>query len=174
MNPGLLHCRRILYQLSYQGNKTSKKEKKIYIYIYLWIPTDFQLYFLRPDFISVLYFVFQLRDLIDLSPSHLLCFQIYLKPLSSQLFMFLFSLHGITDNDKWFKLTWNILYIILPLVVIVAQSCPTPCDHKDYSLPGSSVHGISQAGILEWVAISPCLYTKARIAAPPIKTLLLK
>ena len=28
------------------------------------------------------------------------------------------------------------------------------CDHMDCSLPGSSVHGISQAGILEWVAIS--------------------
>ena len=28
------------------------------------------------------------------------------------------------------------------------------CDPMDYSLPGSSVHGISQAGILEWVAIS--------------------
>ena len=25
----------------------------------------------------------------------------------------------------------------------------------DYSLPGSSVHGISQAGILEWVAMTP-------------------
>ena len=28
------------------------------------------------------------------------------------------------------------------------------CDPMDYSLPGSSVHGISQAKILEWVAIS--------------------
>ena len=33
------------------------------------------------------------------------------------------------------------------------QSCPTPCDSVDYSLPGSSIHGIPQAGILEWVAI---------------------
>ena len=35
----------------------------------------------------------------------------------------------------------------------VAQSCLTPCDPMDYSLPGSSVHGIFQARILEWVAI---------------------
>ena len=28
------------------------------------------------------------------------------------------------------------------------------CDPMDYSLPGSSIHGISQAKILEWVAIS--------------------
>ena len=32
-------------------------------------------------------------------------------------------------------------------------SCPTLCDSMDCSLPGSSVHGILQAGKLEWVAI---------------------
>ena len=36
----------------------------------------------------------------------------------------------------------------------VAQSCPTLCDPMGCSPPGSSVHGISQARILEWVAIS--------------------
>ena len=36
----------------------------------------------------------------------------------------------------------------------VAQSCPTLCDPMNCSLPGSSVHGILQARILEWVAIS--------------------
>ena len=35
----------------------------------------------------------------------------------------------------------------------VAQSCPTLCDPMDCSLPGSSVHGIFQARILEWIAI---------------------
>ena len=34
------------------------------------------------------------------------------------------------------------------------QSCPTLCDPIDGSPPGSSVPGILQAGILEWVAIS--------------------
>ena len=34
------------------------------------------------------------------------------------------------------------------------QSCPTLCNPMDYSLPGSLVHGIFQASILEWVAIS--------------------
>ena len=37
--------------------------------------------------------------------------------------------------------------------VSVAQSCPTLCDPMDSSLPGSSVHGVLQARILEWVAI---------------------
>ena len=35
----------------------------------------------------------------------------------------------------------------------IAQSCPTLSDPMDCSLPGSSVHGIFQARVLEWVAI---------------------
>ena len=38
--------------------------------------------------------------------------------------------------------------------VLVAQSCPTLCDPMDCSPLGSSVHGIFQARIMEWVAIS--------------------
>ena len=36
----------------------------------------------------------------------------------------------------------------------VAQSCPTLSEPMDCSLPGSSVHGISQARVLEWGAIA--------------------
>ena len=36
----------------------------------------------------------------------------------------------------------------------VTQSCLSLCDPMDYSLPGFSVHGIFQARVLEWVAIS--------------------
>ena len=36
----------------------------------------------------------------------------------------------------------------------VAQSCPTLSDPMDCSLPGSSIHGIFQAGVLEWGAIA--------------------
>ena len=36
----------------------------------------------------------------------------------------------------------------------VAQSCLTPSDPMDCSLPGFSVHGIFQARVLEWVAIA--------------------
>ena len=36
----------------------------------------------------------------------------------------------------------------------VAQSCLTLSDPTDYSLPGSSIHGIFQARVLEWVAIA--------------------
>ena len=44
--------------------------------------------------------------------------------------------------------------------MLVAKSCPTLCDHMDCSPPGSSVHGLLQAGILEWVAIS---YSKGHL-----------
>ena len=45
----------------------------------------------------------------------------------------------------------------------VAQSCPTLSDPVDYSLPGSSVHGIFQARALEWGAIAFSeLVTKAK------------
>ena len=36
----------------------------------------------------------------------------------------------------------------------VTQSCPTLSDPMDYSLPGSSIHGIFQARALEWGAIA--------------------
>ena len=36
----------------------------------------------------------------------------------------------------------------------VAQSCQTPSDPMDCNLPGSSVHGIFQARVLEWGAIA--------------------
>ena len=47
--------------------------------------------------------------------------------------------------------------------VNVAQSCLTLCDPMDCSLPGSSIHGILQARILEWIAISfsnSCMHAK--------------
>ena len=37
---------------------------------------------------------------------------------------------------------------------LIAKSCLTLCDLMDYSLPGSSVHGISQARMLERVVVS--------------------
>ena len=39
----------------------------------------------------------------------------------------------------------------------VAQLCPTLCDPMDCSPPGSSIHGIFQARVLEWVAIAFCI-----------------
>jgi len=64
-------------------------------------------------------------------------------------------------NFPWWKFKRKITLFLLLLQSVlisldarpVAQSCPTLCDLMDCSPPGSSVHGISQARILEWVAI---------------------
>ena len=53
--------------------------------------------------------------------------------------------------------TWLIMNILLLNAAAAAkslQSCPTLCDPRDGSPPGSYVRGILQARILEWVAIS--------------------
>ena len=46
------------------------------------------------------------------------------------------------------------LFFFLCTLAKLLQSCQTLCDPMDSSWPGSSVHGILQARILEWVAIS--------------------
>ena len=54
------------------------------------------------------------------------------------------------------RVTWRFLSITVLACEVseVAQSCLTLCDPMDCSLPGSSVRGILQARILEWVAVS--------------------
>ena len=52
-----------------------------------------------------------------------------------------------TENCKWLNPSWVCL-------CSVAQLCSMFCNPMDFSLPVSSVHGISQARITEWVAIS--------------------
>ena len=53
----------------------------------------------------------------------------------------------------------------------VAQSCPTLSDPMDCSLPGSSVHGIFQARVLEWVAIALSEETIVEIIKPKADSL---
>ena len=64
-----------------------------------------------------------------ISPCNLMC---HLRPVSLMIFCL----------------------ICLYCCCLVSQLCLTLCNPIDYSLPGSSVHGTSQTGILEWVAIS--------------------
>ena len=51
-----------------------------------------------------------------------------------------------THHDITYK--WNPKWVCQ-----VAQLCPILCDPTDCSQPGSSVHGVSPARILEWVAV---------------------
>ena len=56
----------------------------------------------------------------------------------------------------------------------VAQSCPTLSDPMDWSLPGSSVHGIFQARVLEWgaIAFSRAKMTWGQIPALPLSSVM--
>ena len=45
------------------------------------------------------------------------------------------------------------LFVYVGCVCLVTQSCLTLCDTMDCSPSGSSVHGILQAKILEWIAM---------------------
>ena len=56
------------------------------------------------------------------------------------------SSNGGSILTKWWGEKWS--------EALVARSCPTLCDPMDWSPPGSSVRGILQARILEWVVIS--------------------
>ena len=66
---------------------------------------------------------------------------------SDTTFIFYFHKH------KYYS--WYILYKIYYIGggSLVAKSCLSLCDPMNYSPPGSSIHGILQARILEWVAI---------------------
>ena len=63
-----------------------------------------------------------------------------------------------TNGLTWCRIATNLHFLINTCVCAcacpVTESCLTLCNPMDCSLPGSSVHGILQERILEWVAIS--------------------
>ena len=72
------------------------------------------------------------------------------------LFLVMLSKAHLTSHSRMSGFRWE----ITPSCVVAAtaakslQSCPTLCDPRDSSPPGSPVPGILQARTLEWVAIS--------------------
>ena len=87
-------------------------------------------------------------------------------------------------DDIFFVTSSNDLITNLKVKVLVAQSCPTQSNPVDGSPPGTSVHGILQARILEWLAIlfsrglrdprielmSPALWAESSLFVPPGKS----
>ena len=63
------------------------------------------------------------------------------------------AIHGVaksqTQLSHWTEMNCACVCVCAKLL----QLCPTVCDSMDCNLPGSSVHGILQARILEWVAM---------------------
>ena len=62
--------------------------------------------------------------------------------------------HNIVNQLTVFLNIYNIIVNTENLLCLVTQSYPTLCDPMDCSPAGSSVHGIFQARVLEWVAIA--------------------
>ena len=99
------------------------------------------------------------------------------------IFTFIFTVLFLWEKNNWRKYQWKITYwsilfgpkicsqiicgFYLPFIILlgfgdymgmtmcwVAQSCPTLCHPMDCSPPGSSGHGILQATIPSWIAVS--------------------
>ena len=75
------------------------------------------------------------------------------------------------NSFSWLNLLFLILLVLMSALSNVnmkwsevTQLCPTLCDSMDCSLPGSSVHGIFQARVLEWVAISFSIAWKWKVS----------
>ena len=88
---------------------------------------------------------------------------IFIKPPICTPLVFFFLLFSSTINVTYFAffflsifpicLFLFVSYITLKMKVLVAQLCSVVCNPMDCTPPGSSVHGILQARILEWIAI---------------------
>ena len=84
-------------------------------------------------------------DILDLESLCCVCSPVHFKMLSSIPGFYPLDVSSIP------KLWQSKLF---PKTNEVAQSCPTLCDPMDCNLPGSSIHGICQARVLEWAAIA--------------------
>ena len=63
-------------------------------------------------------------------------------------------LHSNRNNQQDEKTTYRMGENIFKVEVLAAQLCSTFCNPVDCNLPSFSIHGILQARILDWVAIS--------------------
>ena len=76
------------------------------------------------------------------------------KQVGQSLMCILFFLHLILYHEHLSVVTYQCPPNHIYCCCSVSRLCPALCDPMDYNLPGSSVNGVSQARILEWVAIS--------------------
>ena len=82
---------------------------------------------------------------------------LYIKLLLLTLVFLFISVSILLIFPKSNEWSWlsrrQISYMMKNMLVLVSQACSILCDPMDCGPPGSSVHGILQARMLEWVAI---------------------
>ena len=93
-----------------------------------------------------------LLTLLLLLLSHFSCVQLCVTPQTAAHQTPL-SL-GFSKQEHWVGCHFLLQCMKVQSEREVTQSCPTLCDPMDCSLPGSSLHGICQARVLEWDAIA--------------------
>ena len=96
---------------------------------------------------TILYLIFQLTFNI----SRILSF-LYMKTACVYFFINWSFLSIFWCCCFWKKLSFKVEYDVC-VYVLITQSCLILCDSMDCNSPGSSAHGILQAGIVEWLAI---------------------
>ena len=97
-----------------------------------------------PNFMSVCLHVFKFSILKQMKEKPVFL-NISQGNISEKLFHLLFQIQLVRYSD--------LIYLLFCELCLVNQSCPTLCNTMDCSPPGSSVHGILQARILERVAM---------------------
>ena len=77
------------------------------------------------------------------------------NPLRALLSNSLWGVESHQHQQVWKRILprWSLQMTHMCMHAKLLQLCPTLCDPKDCSLPGSSVHGIPQARILKWAAM---------------------
>ena len=60
---------------------------------------------------------------------------------------------GCKESNTTERLIWSEVWVVACVRAKLLKSCPTLCNPMDCSLPGSSIHGILQARVLEWIAM---------------------
>ena len=82
---------------------------------------------------------------------------------------------GFSRQEHWSGLPFLLQCMKVRSESQVAQSCPTLSDPMDCSLPGSSIHGIFQARVLEWgaIAFSEGVYTSFKLLSCRVNYLLI-
>ena len=141
-NPGLPYCRLILYQLSHK-----RRPRENWSGEPIPSPADIPDAGIEPGSPAL-----QVDSLPTEPEAAILVFSFEVMPLQITQRLRTHIYYHINHRNQEATGGSFTPFKLVPCVLVI-QSCPTLCDLMDCSPSGSSVHGILQARILEWVAM---------------------